>query len=323
MNKINLNQLPLISVIIPIYNVEKYLRECLDSVLAQTYKNLEIILIDDGSPDNCGKICDEYAAKDNRIKVIHQINQGVSAARNAGLDAARGEYIGFVDSDDYIKPDMYEYLYALISKDNADMAMCNVIQTDTFKSAAPIQDIYKLIEARDIFYWSEWMWLICKLFSTNLFKKIRLNTEIIHGEDALFAFEIAKKPFQVALGNQAKYFYRYNIMSASHTFHSEYLKRLTAVEKCLQYAKEHGMQFFYETRSANLFSWIARWLQLLAQQDNPDMQSVGCLQQYIHKHYFRLIFHDRLSIKMKCYLTLCCINFPLANKIYQLLKGNK
>ena len=92
----------LISVIVPVYKVEKYLHKCVDSILAQTYTNLEIILVDDGSPDNCGKICDEYAAKDSRIKVIHQQNGGLSAARNAGLDIATGNYLAFIDSDDYI-----------------------------------------------------------------------------------------------------------------------------------------------------------------------------------------------------------------------------
>ena len=115
----------LISVIVPIYKVEKYLHKCIDSILAQTYTNLEIILVDDGSPDNCGKICDEYAAKDSRIKVIHQPNGGLSAARNAGLDIATGDYIGFVDSDDYIAPDMYEKLYNALVKNDADMAICD------------------------------------------------------------------------------------------------------------------------------------------------------------------------------------------------------
>ena len=99
-----------ISIIVPIYNVEQYLRECVDSILAQSYQNLEIILVDDGSPDRCGAICDEYAAADPRIKVIHKVNGGLSDARNAGLEVATGDYIGFVDSDDWIAPDMFSYL---------------------------------------------------------------------------------------------------------------------------------------------------------------------------------------------------------------------
>lgn len=100
----------LISVIVPIYKVESYLNRCIDSIINQTYKNLEIILVDDGSPDRCGEICDNYAKLDSRIRVIHKINGGLSSARNAGLKIAKGDYIGFVDSDDYIKTDMYENL---------------------------------------------------------------------------------------------------------------------------------------------------------------------------------------------------------------------
>ena len=115
---------PLISVIIPVYNVEKYLRRCLDSVIAQTYQNLEIICVDDGSIDDSGKICDQYAVRDARIKVIHQENQGLSAARNKGLDAAEGEYIAFVDSDDYILEDMYKKMLDKLLNYNVDLCVC-------------------------------------------------------------------------------------------------------------------------------------------------------------------------------------------------------
>ena len=115
----------LISVIIPVYKVEKYVERCIQSVINQTYENLQIILVDDGSPDICGKICDEYAKKDHRIEVIHKSNGGLSDARNKGLEIAKGEYIGFVDSDDYIEADMYEVLYNLLKQYNADVSICN------------------------------------------------------------------------------------------------------------------------------------------------------------------------------------------------------
>ena len=113
-----------ISIIVPIYNIEKYLPRCLDSILAQTYKNLEVILVDDGSVDNSGMIADKYARNDQRINVIHQVNKGVSAARNAGLDLATGDYIGFVDGDDYIEKDMYERLLFNAIKYKADISHC-------------------------------------------------------------------------------------------------------------------------------------------------------------------------------------------------------
>ena len=116
----------LISIIIPVYKVEKYLEKCIESVLKQTYTNLQIILVDDGSPDNCGKICDEYAKKDPRIEVIHKVNGGLSDARNVGIAKAKGKYIGFVDSDDYIKEDMYEILINLIKEYDSDVSICNL-----------------------------------------------------------------------------------------------------------------------------------------------------------------------------------------------------
>lgn len=131
-----------ISVIIPVYNVEKYLKFCLDSVLEQSYKNLEIILIDDGSTDGCGKICDEYALIDNRIKVIHKINGGLADARNVGLKSATGDFIGFLDSDDYIYPTFYEELYGIIQKYNSDIAECEFMRINVEN----IESCKKIIE---------------------------------------------------------------------------------------------------------------------------------------------------------------------------------
>ncbi len=116
--------MPAISVIVPVYNVQNYLSKCINSILNQTFTDLEIILVDDGSTDNSGAICDEYANKDSRIKVIHKANGGLSDARNAGLDICTGDYIGFVDSDDWIALDMYETLYNFATKENLDVAMC-------------------------------------------------------------------------------------------------------------------------------------------------------------------------------------------------------
>ncbi len=115
---------PLISVIVPVYNVEKYINKCIDSILAQTYKNLEIILVDDGSPDRCDQICDEYAEKDNRVRVIHKKNEGQAVARNYALEICKGDYIAFVDSDDFIEADMFEVMLNAISQGDYDVAVC-------------------------------------------------------------------------------------------------------------------------------------------------------------------------------------------------------
>ena len=117
---------PIISIIVPVYKVEKYIHECIDSILNQTLKNIEVILIDDGSPDECPRICDEYAHKDSRVIVIHQKNQGSSSARNSGIKVANGKYLAFVDSDDVISPLMFETLIS--NGKNADIIECNVTQ---------------------------------------------------------------------------------------------------------------------------------------------------------------------------------------------------
>lgn len=114
----------MISIIVPVYKVEPYLRQCVDSILNQTYRDLEILLIDDGSPDCCGKICDEYEKKDKRVRVFHTENRGLSIARNLGLKETQGDYIGFVDSDDWIEPDMYEVLLKCLEETGADICVC-------------------------------------------------------------------------------------------------------------------------------------------------------------------------------------------------------
>ena len=114
----------MISIIVPVFKVEPYLRQCVDSILAQTYRDIEVLLIDDGSPDRCGEICDDYGRKDPRVRVFHTENRGVSAARNLGLSEARGDYIGFVDSDDWIEPEMFKTMLRGMENANADMAAC-------------------------------------------------------------------------------------------------------------------------------------------------------------------------------------------------------
>ena len=135
----------MISIIVPIYNVEKYLHRCIDSILGQTYQDFEVILVDDGSPDGCGAICDAYAAKDARISVIHQKNAGVSAARNAGLACARGELVGFVDPDDFIEPNMYREMLDAINATDSALAICgyNYVGED---GATDHQRLYLLAE---------------------------------------------------------------------------------------------------------------------------------------------------------------------------------
>ena len=137
-----------ISIIIPVYNVEKYIRKCVDSILSQTYKNLEIILVDDGSLDNCGKICDQYAKIDNRVVVIHKQNGGLSSARNIGIEKATGEYLMFVDSDDSLEKIACESLINITNKTNADIVLPDGMKTENTESFKDIID--KVIKSEDL-----------------------------------------------------------------------------------------------------------------------------------------------------------------------------
>ena len=133
-----MNDTPLISVIVPIYKVERYLPKCVDSILSQTYSNLELILVDDGSPDGCGKLCDDYAARDNRVRVIHKPNGGLSDARNAGIQIARGKYLAFVDSDDWIEPDTYASMLPLMEKYGAKIVCAGRYDEDGLTGEAKV-----------------------------------------------------------------------------------------------------------------------------------------------------------------------------------------
>ncbi len=188
--------MPNLSIIVPIYKVEPYLRRCIDSILAQTFTDFELILIDDGSPDGCGAICDEYAQKDNRIIVIHQENQGVSAARNAGLDIARGEFIGFVDPDDWVSPEMFESLHRAAVQNGRDIAICGLCYVDAdetdfrqgltesgfFSQEAFIQELFGMpnrIGGGNV----------NKLFRRSVVGKVRFRTELSHGEDWVYLLD--------------------------------------------------------------------------------------------------------------------------------------
>lgn len=202
----------LISVIIPVYNVEKYIRECLNSVINQTYKNLEIILVDDGSQDKSGNICDEYKMKDDRIKVIHKQNGGLSDARNVGMKIAKGRYIQFIDSDDFIDKDMIEILYKIIIENDADISMCsNYILKENKRTSdsSGKMYIYNRIEAlREILLDEKirsYAWN--KLMKKELFTDIEFPKGKVF-EDILTIPKIFEKSSKIVYLDIPKYYYR-------------------------------------------------------------------------------------------------------------------
>ncbi|MFI3327172.1 MAG: glycosyltransferase [Clostridia bacterium] len=232
----------LISIIVPVYKVEKYLDNCIQSIVDQTYTNLEIILIDDGSPDNCPQMCDDWAKKDYRIKVIHKENGGVSLARNVGLNIASGEYIGFVDSDDWLEPNMYQNMLQSMINNSVGMVECGYYVEGNGKNQKKsnieyISKVYTGQEVIDIivshskkFEWFLW----CKLFKKSLIKNIRFQNDIKIFEDMLFCLEYLKNAKSVCLIEDKYYHYVRNTDSALYNFKQSHITANYAVEKILE-----------------------------------------------------------------------------------------
>ena len=250
-----------VSIVLPIYNVEKYLNRCVKSVINQSYKNLEIILVDDGSPDNCPVLCDEWAKKDNRIKVVHKKNAGLGYARNTGIENATGEYICFFDSDDYIALDTIEKAYNLATKEESDMVVfgfCYVkANGETGKAVMPhtekttfsgeeVQNVFlaDLIgpDAKNGKQTDLWMSAWACLYSLEMIQKASwrfVSEREIISEDVYSLLGLYKYVNRVSVLSEALYFYCENAGSLTHTYKPDRYNRIkNFYEACYQLAEE-------------------------------------------------------------------------------------
>lgn len=210
-----MNNKPLISIIIPCYNVERYVEQCIRSIMGQSYNNIEIIAVDDGSPDNSPQILDKLANEDCRIKVIHKQNAGVSAARNSGLDVASGDYIVFVDGDDYLAPDYVDYMLNLACEDNSDFVMSQncytkenepQISKDKIQIMSPSEATALLISPRVIV--GCWNKMFKREFINNF--ALSFSTTLFYGEGLTFITKASQIANSVTVGNRKVYYYRRN-----------------------------------------------------------------------------------------------------------------
>ena len=225
---------PLISVIVPIYNVEDYLNRCVDSIINQTYKNLEIILVDDGSPDNCPQMCDDYAKKDSRIKVVHKENGGLSDARNAGMKVATGGYVSFIDSDDYVSLDFYEILLQTMIDNDSDIVECSVVKFyenekfDEYSDDLKVTN-YETVDALDGLIsenpFKQHVWN--KLYKSSVALDIPYAVGKLN-EDEFWTYQVFGKAKKVTRINKTMYYYfqrNGSIMGNSYN-----IRRLDALE---------------------------------------------------------------------------------------------
>ncbi|MFD2214019.1 glycosyltransferase family 2 protein [Metabacillus endolithicus] len=245
--------MPTISIIIPIYNVEKYLAKCLDSVLAQTFTDFELILVNDGSPDNCGVICDEYEKKDDRIIVIHKENGGLSSARNAGINVAQGEYIAFVDSDDFIHERMYEILHEAAKNLCADIVICDVSLVredevvdkkcninDKIRHFSNIEALHQIYTPHGI----NFIMTVNKLYKRNLFNNIAFEKGRIH-EDEIIAHQLLYECAKISYLPINLYYYTQTNNSITRS--SFNINKLDAL-----YAFKQRILFFIEIKQISL-----------------------------------------------------------------------
>ena len=305
----------LVSVIVPVYKVEAYLGRCVDSILAQTHRNLEVILVDDGSPDRCGMICDEYAERDPRVCVIHKENGGLSSARNAGIDIAKGEYLEFVDSDDWIEPDAVESLLSAARQHQVDLVIggrWDVKEKTGEKTVGLCPEKTETVPAeetvRRIFRWENcdsaaWD----KLYHRRLFRQIRYPYGVIC-EDVPVTYLIAFDAGRVTFLSKPIYNYLHRQGSITYSAVSEknfHLSRHT--EKILPYIQKNYPDLKTEARYLRVRSLIYA------------VQSVDIASREDQKRFAQLCGAERKNLRKHLVFILCCPWFSRREKITDVL----
>lgn len=314
----------LVSIIVPVYNVDKYIHKCIKSLLNQTLRNIEIILVNDGSTDESGKICDEYSKIDNRIKVIHKINEGLSSARNAGIDIANGEYLGFVDSDDWVDETMYEKLYNNAIKFNASIAQCNILNTYTeyinIDNSREMVNIYSGMEVLEDLYNEKYVKTVVvwnKIYKRELFNLLRFPKGKLH-EDEFITYKLLHKSEKIVDISNIMYFYRQrsgSIMSSE--FNIKRFDIIDAWNEKKEYFKNNNLNILVSKTDSYICGKLKDFYIKVVDSNISDKEY---LLKYIKKqmriNYMNFIKNPYISIRGKLTLTLCILNGNIFYKLY-------
>ena len=302
--------MPRLSVIVPVYNVEEYLQACVYSVLGQTIKDLELILIDDGSPDRCGIICDEYARRDGRVKVIHQENHGVSHARNAGLRMATGDYLGFVDPDDLICPEMYETMIREAEENGAEIAICGFaycaedgspvrrepVSPGVFSRRELILSIYGMPNP---FHGS----MCNKVFSHKVLEGVSFDETVAIGEDWLLLYECYERARKAVALGECFYTVRLRAGSATRTHTAQLqMKRLAAYDRLFRYSRGKDREIRRQAVQKILDTYIGAKSAIV--RDDYDKQSIIRLNRRMRGIAVSSFLRGDLSLKRAVYHVL-------------------
>lgn len=315
----------LISIIVPIYNVEKYLHKCVDSLIGQTLKDIEIILVDDGSTDKSGEICDEYRLKDNRIKVIHKKNGGLSDARNAGIDIAKGDYITFLDSDDWIELNMYEKLYKYIKQENADIAQCSYqeVYNEEVNNENAKEEI-KIMSGKESLYnfsgknhgktvvaWN-------KLYRIELFNDIRFPKDKYH-EDEFTTYKLLYKANKIVDCSLPLVYYRQREGSIMNSkFNIKRLDALEAFNERLEFYKEKNLKELQQITLSQILSYTNLFYIKIKDSDIENKGEIlKVLRQRIKKDYILFMKNKYVSLKQKILLTIFVLNKEIVYQVYK------
>lgn len=295
---------PLISVVVPVYKVEAFLNKCMESIVSQSYNNLEIILIDDGSPDHCPELCDAWAKRDARIKVIHKTNGGLSSARNAGLDICTGEYIAFVDSDDWIKPNMIQRMLEVIERENADICACNIVSCYPNKEvtwggkaylAGSSETILNLLYHDAEFPVCTWN----KLYRRKLWESFRFPEGKIC-EDAFTTYLLLHKSDRIVHITDALYCYRIRSESImTSAFSKKSMDEEEAWRESYEFVKENYPRLYREAFSFYLQRVNVLIHRMKEEQKNQFQEEYNYLRKIMTDNLFFMLFMSTTSLKYR------------------------
>lgn len=321
----------LVSVIVPVYNTEKYLVECLDSIIHQTYKNLEIILVDDGSTDDSGRICDEYSHKDCRIKVIHKENGGQASARNVAIKSAQGEYILYVDSDDYIDDTHIQNLMSTVIDYNADFVQCEMVKfwnnsakTKNGKNSQMTcqKQIYTVTEALSEFgYQRRFMpspW--CKLIKKDLISGIEFPVGMGY-EDMAVVYKIIARAHLLVYISERSYHYRQHKSSTMHTeFSDRKVDRIRIAEQFLDYIKDNYPEIIVSAYTRYSLAQLQLLMELPFGREYKDIRDKAFNNLRISRNK---MLHDKIApVKLKIMVSasyLGVVPLMFLGKLYKYL----
>lgn len=312
---------PLISVIVPVYNVEKYLKKCVDSITSQTYKNLEIFLVDDGSTDSSGQICNEFEKNDARIKVIHKKNGGLSDARNAGLDRAKGQYYAFIDSDDYIQDNTIEIMLNAIKKNKSEIAVCNMVrfleEGETVQFYCPT-DHEVLYQGNQRYKTLNQPSVCNKLFEAKLFEGIRFPKGKYY-EDTFVYHEVLYRANNIVLTGTDSYWYlsREDSIVGQPQYTERYFDFIEAVYKRADFLLKHDVQPYAKEACLSLYAAIANAESNIEENTKTIEKFSIARKQYTLAYNELMKTKNQIGIKQKLRLMLLKYFPKLHVKIYR------